>query len=70
MIILKKCVCNSAFQDEEYGENIRVHNMCNPAGNKFTKAGCTVCGKIKDIAAVSMADDTKLSKKEKKKGKK
>jgi hypothetical protein len=39
--IVKKCNCESKFQDEAYGKSNRLFNL-NEKGNKST---CTVCGK-------------------------
>jgi len=69
-VVLKKCTCTSVFQDLEYGTSIRVHNASHPSGGKFIKAGCTVCGKEKDIVTAYTPEVTKQSKKQKKDGKK
>lgn len=37
--VIKKCVCESKFQDNEYGKQMRLHNV-GEKGNK-----CTVCGR-------------------------
>lgn len=40
--MIKKCNCHNSFQDEKYGQGMRVHNRC-----KHTASGtpyrCTVC---------------------------
>ena len=41
-VVLKKCKCKHAFQDERYNKGIRVHNTC-----KEGKARCTVCSDVK-----------------------
>lgn len=40
MSVIKKCTCESKFQDEVYGKGNRV---CNETSG--TKVRCTVCGK-------------------------
>ncbi len=37
--IVKKCNCESQFQDTFYGKNMRLHNV----DDNGTKASCTVC---------------------------
>jgi hypothetical protein len=39
-MIIKKCICNSEFQDEVYGKGNRI---CNET--KSNKVRCTVCGR-------------------------
>jgi len=41
--IKKTCTCKSAFQDQEYGKQVRVFNL---AGKNQLSARCTVCEKI------------------------
>jgi|GEM_PF-2367849 acetone carboxylase gamma subunit len=43
-----RCTCQHAFQDERYGQNMRVHNAM-----RKPKPGwrCTVCLKTKEDAA-------------------
>lgn len=40
---IKKCNCESKFQDELYGANNRVMNAIGKTGNGGFR--CTVCGK-------------------------
>ena len=42
-MVIKRCDCESKYQDERYGKGLRVHNLCG-AKNK-DKARCTVCGR-------------------------
>lgn len=43
--MIKKCNCESKFQDERYGKGMRVHNECASKDGKYR---CTVCGKEKE----------------------
>lgn len=36
--IILKCNCKDDYQDEKYGKNRRVHNMCDKG------ARCVTCG--------------------------
>ena len=36
-----KCTCKHAFQDAQYGQGVRLHNI----GKMGKEARCTVCGK-------------------------
>lgn len=45
------CTCRSEFQDEQYGQGIRLHNVTmkqdtvkKEIGGRVTAARCTVCG--------------------------
>lgn len=40
MTDIKKCNCESSFQDTLYGKGMRLHNV-----SEFGKARCTVCGR-------------------------
>ena len=42
---IKKCNCQSEYQDKKYGPGMRVHNVGKKGGTKSAK--CTVCGTIK-----------------------
>ena len=48
--VIKPCDCKSDYQDKRYGENRRVHNVCD-GGNYGSKLApqirCTVCAKEK-----------------------
>lgn len=44
-----KCKCKHKFQDKEYGEGIRAHNVAGPKEKR--KYRCTVCGNEKLGAA-------------------
>lgn len=37
-----KCVCQSTYQDQKYGNNVRLCNKVNKSENLYR---CTVCGK-------------------------
>jgi len=41
---IKKCNCESAFQDKKYGKGMRVHNKYIKEGGGYR---CTVCGSQK-----------------------
>lgn len=41
---LMKCKCQSAFQDELYGKNIRVFNPAGKGSGQGDSYVCTVCG--------------------------
>ena len=43
--MIKKCDCESKFQDEKYGKDMRVHNE---RAGKDGGSRCTVCGKEKN----------------------
>lgn len=43
-----KCSCNHEFQDKEYGEKMRVHNLRDQKSHKG-EAVCTVCGKTNTL---------------------
>lgn len=38
-LVVKKCNCKHDFQDKEYGQGQRVHNLSQKGESK-----CTVCG--------------------------
>ena len=40
-VTIKKCDCNSKYQDDLYGKGNRVYNLAE----KSAKGTCTVCGK-------------------------
>ena len=40
MVRIKKCTCESQYQDKKYGKDNRVHNITVKDKNR-----CTVCGK-------------------------
>ena len=42
--MIKKCDCESKFQDEKYGKGMRIHNE---RAGKNGGYRCTVCGKEK-----------------------
>lgn len=42
MTAIKACFCSSAFQDDRYGAQWRVHNASKEGWR------CTVCGKAKE----------------------
>jgi len=42
MISVMKCTCKSAYQDEKYGKDYRLHNK-----KKDGKWRCAVCGNMK-----------------------
>ena len=45
--MILKCICRHSFQDEQYGDGMRVHNLCKgPAGTRIVR--CTVCGRTID----------------------
>lgn len=69
--MIKKCTCDSAFQDKTYGHQMRIHTLSKFVNGKYTQCGCTVCGRVKDAFSITVATaTTKKTKKEKKKGKK
>jgi len=41
-----KCKCISKFQDELYGNGIRLHNEMGANKGKTTGWKCTVCGNV------------------------
>ena len=41
--IVRKCNCESKFQDERYGKGMRLMNLKDPGKHK-NEAVCTVCG--------------------------
>ena len=41
--IVKKCNCQSEFQDKTYGKEMRLMNVRDPQKHK-NEATCTVCG--------------------------
>jgi len=44
-MVLAKCKCKHAFQDEKYGLGVRVHNIADKQSTSVQKKGrCTVCG--------------------------
>lgn len=43
-LVIKKCSCNSKFQDKTYGPGMRVMNLNNKKGAK-----CSVCGTIHKV---------------------
>lgn len=60
---IKKCTCESKYQDKEHGKTLRVHNT-------FAKGSrCTVCGAVKGDdkpVAVKGTDDAAKPVKKKK----
>lgn len=45
--LVRRCVCDSAFQDALYGPRIRLHNPCVSKSTKAKNSGlrCTVCSR-------------------------
>ena len=44
-MVLAKCKCKHAFQDEKYGLSMRVHTIADKQSTSGQKKGrCTVCG--------------------------
>lgn len=43
--VVKRCTCESEFQDREYGLGQRLHNQCKSERGMSWR--CTVCGKEK-----------------------
>ena len=44
-MVLAKCKCKHAFQDEKYGLGMRVHTIADKQSTSGQKKGrCTVCG--------------------------
>lgn len=41
--MIKPCGCESKYQDQKYGEKMRVHNECK-SPNSSALWRCTVCG--------------------------
>jgi hypothetical protein len=41
------CTCKSKYQDEKYGEGVRLHNFARNLNQKRGGYRCTVCGKEK-----------------------
>lgn len=41
--MIQKCNCESKFQDEMYGEGMRVHTEA-PKSKRYS---CTICGSVK-----------------------
>jgi hypothetical protein len=48
--MIQKCGCKYKFQDELYGEGMRVHTEAPKAG----KYSCTVCGSTKAIGGAKV----------------
>ncbi|MCK9568937.1 hypothetical protein M0R72_08350 [Candidatus Pacearchaeota archaeon] len=46
---LAKCDCKNAYQDEKYGQNIRVHNLMAKSKETTKMGRCTVCSKERAI---------------------
>ncbi len=46
-----RCHCKNGFQDERYGQGVRVHNFCKHPVTKEDMKGarCTVCGNVKSL---------------------
>jgi len=44
MTEVKKCSCRSEYQDQKYGQGMRVHNTVKVKSG--TEYRCTVCGKV------------------------
>ena len=43
--MIRKCTCKSEFQDERYGEKMRVWNLSpSPTSGGKVKCRCTICG--------------------------
>lgn len=42
---IKKCSCTHEFQDQTYGQGMRVMNPAGKAGGEAKFYHCTVCGK-------------------------
>lgn len=48
---LAKCECKNAYQDEHYGQGVRVHNLMGKtkADSNMKQGRCVVCGKERAI---------------------
>jgi hypothetical protein len=44
---VRKCICTHNFQDDMYGQGMRVHNRSQKKDSKVTT--CTVCGSQKAL---------------------
>lgn len=44
---IKECDCQHEFQDEEYGQQNRVHNFAPKGYHGRAGWRCTVCSKVK-----------------------
>ena len=53
--MILKCNCKHAFQDKEYGQGLRLHNIMK--GNK--KARCTVCGTVREVRGMKGGKENK-----------
>lgn len=42
-----KCSCKHEYQDQKYGENLRVHIVLDKSGKISYR--CTVCGNTKSL---------------------
>jgi len=49
--VILPCSCKHKFQDEEYGEGMRVHNYAPKGYNGGPGWRCTVCEKVKPAKA-------------------
>lgn len=47
--VMKVRKCESQFQDESYGKDMRVANRCDMKGKETTKYICSVCLKPHDV---------------------
>ncbi len=48
--MILSCSCVNTYQDEKYGKEKRVHNLCKPKNPGTDIYRCTVCGAIKNIS--------------------
>lgn len=47
---IKKCTCKNEFQDQRYGNGMRVMNASGASG-KADKVRCTVCSKEYNVSS-------------------
>lgn len=69
-VVIAKCNCHHGFQDDEYGNGLRVHSEFKVLNGKPTRLRCSVCARERDIFSAVTASVEKTKKKDKKKGKK
>lgn len=43
--MIRKCDCKNQYQDEQYGQGMRVQNPCKPNATGPKQVRCTSCGK-------------------------
>lgn len=61
MSIVKKCNCESEYQDTVYGKGMRLFNPLVASGKSERRIRCTVCGAL--ASANFVPDITKADKK-------